>query len=293
MKIGVSSYNFTKPIREGKMTLFDAVSLAAEIGYDAIEFVDGNLPAMEGEEICTYARRLREHCDRLGLEIIAYAVWADFINSFDGKTECEVGRVKRCVDIAEIFGAKLMRHDAAWGFKEFSKGRRNWRDAIGIAAPAIREVAEYAQKKGIRTMTENHGTFLQDCERMEELILAVDHENYGWLVDMGNFLCADERPEKSVAIASPYAFHVHAKDFLWKPCTVPCPEGWFNTRGGNHLRGTILGHGVVPVEQCLKTLKENGYSGAVTFEFEGMENVEDAVRCGYRYLRKIIGEDEV
>ncbi len=32
-------------------------------------------------------------------------------------------------------------------------------------------------------------------------------------------------------------------------------KGWFGTRGGAFLRGTVIGHGVVPVEACLRILK--------------------------------------
>ena len=38
----------------------------------------------------------------------------------------------------------------------------------------------------------------------------------GALVDIGNFMCADEDPWKSVAKMMPYAYHVHVKDFFLK-----------------------------------------------------------------------------
>ena len=47
-----------------------------------------------------------------------------------------------------------------------------------------------------------------------------DSPNYGWLVDMGNFLCADDLPVHAVPIAAPYAFHVHVKDFLYKQMCI-------------------------------------------------------------------------
>jgi sugar phosphate isomerase/epimerase len=85
----------------------------------------------------------------------------------------------------------------------------------------------------------------------------------------------------------PYAFHVHAKDFLWKPGTEPAPDGsWFPTRAGNHLRGTVLGHGAASVAQCLRYVAGTGYGGAVSLEFEGMEDPLEAVRLGYEFMRK-------
>ena len=60
-----------------------------------------------------------------------------------------------------------------------------------IAANA-RKVTEYAATLGIKTCSENHGTIAQDSYRVEKLFSAVAHENYGLLVDMGNFACVDE-----------------------------------------------------------------------------------------------------
>ena len=48
---------------------------------------------------------------------------------------------------------------------------------------------------------------------VEKLINAVAHPNFGALVDIGNFSCADEYNPASVGIMAPYAIHAHAKDF--------------------------------------------------------------------------------
>jgi len=140
----------------------------------------------------------------------------------------------------------------------------------------------------VKTCTENHGFIFQDSARVEALIRAVDHPNYGWLVDMGNFCCADESSSYAVGIAAPYAFHVHAKDFLIKSGACIDPgNGWFRSRGGNYLRGTIVGHGEIPVTQCVQILKNAGYDGWLSLEFEGMEENLPAVEAGLAYLRRI------
>ena len=118
--------------------------------------------------------------------------------------------------------------------------------------------------------------------------MAVGNENYGWLCDMGNFLCADEDVIKSVSIAAPYAFHAHVKDFLWKPGTEDSPVGFFMTRGKNHLRGTIVGHGVVPVRNCIGILKSAGYDSWLSIEFEGAEDNIPALKSGLEYLKRYV-----
>ncbi|HIT01148.1 MAG TPA: sugar phosphate isomerase/epimerase, partial [Candidatus Faecaligallichristensenella faecipullorum] len=47
-------------------------------------------------------------------------------------------------------------------------------------------------------------------------------------------------------------------------------------------------HGAVPVEQCLRILKNAGYNGYINVEFEGMEENLPAIKAGYRYLKNLI-----
>jgi len=284
MKIGISSYSYHRLVKEGKYTLFDAIEFTRKTGFDVIEFSDFDPPP--GKSLESFAADLAKACKEAGLGICDYATHADFLYGSDGDMNREVERLKGRVDISKILGAPLMRHDACWGLKDNTRAR-TWRDAVKIMAPAIRELTEYAAARGIRTMTENHGIFLQDSARMEELVLAVNHPNYGLLVDMGNFMCADEISINALATVMPYAFHVHAKDFLYKDGAEPRPDdSWFPTRGGNHLRGTIVGHGVVSVGQCIQYIKKCGYDGVLSLEFEGPEEPLDAIKRGYAYLKK-------
>ena len=283
MKLGVSSYSFSKHYGND-FDLFNAIQFAKQTGYECIDFTDLQVPENETAE--NYAERIKKAAGTAGLEVCAYTVWADFINSFDGNIEKEVQRLKGCIDIAEILGARMLRHDVTWGFTDTGRGR-SYKDAIKIALPGILEVTGYAQGKGIRTMSENHGYFMQDSYRMEELVISVNHSNYGLLIDIGNFICADEDPICAVSRVAPYAFHVHAKDFIIKRGYSERPdEEWFPTRGGDFIRGTIAGHGIVPVRQCLSILKSSGYEGAVALEFEGTEDTLRAIKLGYDALKK-------
>ena len=97
-----------------------------------------------------------------------------------------------------------MRHDATSGL-----GRgKSFDMLLPVIADACREVTEYAEKKGVKTMVENHGFFCQDALRVEKLFTAVNHPNFGLLCDMGNFLCADENPLNAVSKVAPFASYV-------------------------------------------------------------------------------------
>ena len=277
MKIGVSSYSFNGYRAQTGCSYTALCDKAKELGFDGIEFID-----LEGDDPLKTAREIREHCEKIGLAVIAYTVSADFMAEDPEKT---VEAVCRKIDICEALGATLLRHDVCYGLPK--KPLANWEDAMAHMAPYIRRVTEYAAARGIRTCTENHGYIFQRPERVEALIRTVHHENYGWLCDMGNFLCADADPVLSVTTAAPYTFHVHAKDFLFK-AGGEAPAGFFPTAGKNWLRGTVVGHGAVPVAQCLEILKSAGYDGWVSLEFEGPEDTLTALSWGIQYLQKHI-----
>lgn len=283
MKISVTSYSYGQCMSRDGWSIFDAMRHAKTVA-DGFEF--SGIPVPEGRDPMEVAREIRAFADSIELPIVCYAIGA---NLMEEDLDAEVERVCRQVDIAEILGAPVMRHDVAWGFPEWYKGTKTFNSVLPRLAEGCRRITEYAAKKGIRTCSENHGMFAQDSDRILALIEAVDNPNYGVLCDLGNFLCADDPSHIAVGKVAPLAFHVHAKDFLVKPGTMRDPgAGWFRSRGGTYLRGTIIGNGEVPVEQDLWILKNAGYSGYVTVEFEGSERCPDAIVIGAENLKRYI-----
>ena len=284
MKIGVSSYSFDRYLRENKCGYREIVRLSKTIGFQGIEFIDLVNPAwgIEGDE-ADLAREVKAVADEYGMAIPAYTVAADFLSA---DPEGEVERVCRKVDVAKLLGAPLLRFDASFHLRDLPG--YDWEDGIAETAPRIRRVAEYAATVGVRVCTENHGFIYQAPERVKRLIESVGHPNYGWLLDIGNFAVVDFDNLTAVKIAAPYAFHVHAKDFILLPDPGdgnPVPDGFNRTAGGNLWRGTVLGRGNLPVTACLAALKTAGYDGWVSLEFEGTEEVLSALKEGFAFLK--------
>ena len=278
MRLSVSSYSFTHYLDQTGARYFEICDIAKQMGFDGIEFttLSSKYFDKEADELAM-AEALRAYCESIGLEICAYAVGADIF----ANRQAAVEEVCAHVDAARALGAKLLRFDVCYSLPADCSHDQ----AIEQMAPYIRQIADYAQGKGVRVCTENHGYVFQAPDVVERLMLAVDHANYGWLCDVGNFLCVDADPESAVATAMTYCCHVHFKDFLWESRNKPRPTGYFGTLGGNHLKGTMLGHGIVPLESCAAILKRSGYDGWVSLEFEGTEDCLTAISEGLAFLK--------
>ncbi len=285
MKIGVSSYSFQQLISAGKETQLSIMKIAKDMGFDGIEFIDLDPPEGVTEE--QYAEMIREESEKLSLPVTAYTISANLLK--DTGVDAEVERICRKVDIATILGAKNLRHDAAWSVPDDIRAFAGFKQVLPTLIDGCKKVTEYAQAKGITTMIENHGFFCQDSERVEKIINGTGSANFGVLLDMGNFACADENSALATGRLAPYIKHVHAKDFHIKSGNSLNPgKGFFKSRGGNYLRGAIIGHGDIPVMQCLSIIKDSGYEGFVSIEFEGLEDCLKGIEIGLENLKKMV-----
>lgn len=285
IKTSVSSYSFGWENNETEEGVLKIIEDAAALGFEGIEFID---PACENTE---RAKLIREKCAEKNIAPIIFCVGANFAVADESAMRDEVKRVQGLVDLAAEMGMKMLRHDIAYGHMKMPQ-TKSYDAVIPFMAKGILEVTKYAEQKGVRTMTENHGFFSQDANRVERLINAVDHPNFGALVDIGNFMCADEDPTVSVGIMAPYAFHVHCKDFYKKSgCEIDPGEGWFKSRGGNYLRGAVIGFGDAKAAQSIGILKNAGYDGYMTVEYEAGEDPMWGIKVGRDNMLRFAGAE--
>ncbi len=279
MKIGVSSYSFSQSIRKGKLNMFTTIEEAAKLGFEAIEFTE--LEAPDGETKEELAGKLVKEAARCGIDISAYVVGANLYG--DAKEqEAQLNRLKKEVDIANLLGVKRFRYDVIG----MLPAGISFEQVLENVAPVMRQLADYAAQYGIVTMIENHGRAFQDSDRVERVYSKINHPNFALLVDMGNFMCADEIPVLSVSRVANLAAHVHAKDFVRKEYGEPgTTEGYFQTRGCNYLKGTAVGYGDCKAAQCVEILKQTGYDGYMDIEFEGPEDCIEELKKGLAFLK--------
>ncbi|QGQ98244.1 sugar phosphate isomerase/epimerase [Paenibacillus psychroresistens] len=284
MKIGVSTYSLSRAIQSGEMSVIEAIAYIAEIGGEHVEIVPIGFNLTKNPELIS---EIRQKAVESGIEISNYAIGAEFSGLTEEAFELEISRVKKEVDIAAQLGIKLMRHDVA---STADISIQNFNLQLPKLAEACRRVAEYAATFGITTSIENHGYFLQASDRVQALIHATDRANFRTTLDIGNFMCADENSIVAVKKNISYASMVHIKDFYLRSFAQDPGEGWFPTAHGNHLRGAIIGNGDIDMRNVLKVVKQSGFDGFLSVEFEGMEECKLGTRIGLNNLKQLWNE---
>ncbi|WP_339298810.1 sugar phosphate isomerase/epimerase [Paenibacillus sp. FSL R5-0623] len=284
MKVGLSTYSLQQALDRKELTVPDAIRWIADQGGEHVEIVPMGFSLIDNPELIDEIKAVAKE---VGIDISNYAIGANFAVQEDAEAlEQEIQNVMRHVDVAAALGLKLMRHDVA--FRPAPEGTvAHFEIDLPVLVKACQRIADYAADFGITTSVENHGYYVQSSERIQRLLHETARSNFKTTLDVGNFLCVDEDPVSAVKNNIPYASIVHAKDFYWRPSYRNPGEGWFQTSHGNYLRGAIVGHGDINMPEVMRVLKQSGYDGYISVEFEGMEDCKTASRIAMDNVRRL------
>ncbi|MFD0712909.1 sugar phosphate isomerase/epimerase family protein [Paenibacillus sp. GCM10027626] len=285
MKIGLSTYSLLPAIKAGEMTVLDVIDWIKENGGSHMEIVPYGFTLVDNLEL---ADAVREKAAAVGIELSNYSLPANFVQETDAAFQEEVARLKQHVDLLARMGIRHMRHDVtAFTLPQEKMTIQYVEDNLSLIVEGSRRIADYAAQFGITTTIENHGFSVQASDRVQRVLHAVDRPNFKTTLDVGNFLCADEAPLVGVKKNLPYASLIHIKDFYVRPYYQPPTGGdWFLTANGNYLRGAIIGHGDIEMREVIKLIKQSGYDGYVTVEFEGMEDCRTGSKIGMDNVKR-------
>lgn len=292
MKVGLSTYSLLNALKSEEMTILDVVQWIADNGGEHMELVPYGYTVEDNVEL---ADAIREKAKSVGIELSNYSMPANFVQPTEEAFEEEMARVKRHVDVVNRMGIKHMRHDVtAFTLPKECMTIAWFEESLPLIVNGSQIIADYAAQFGITTTIENHGFSVQASDRVQRVLHAVDRSNFKTTLDIGNFMCVDENPIIGVMKNLPYASLVHFKDFYFRSYDENPGDGvWFSTTHGNYLRGAIVGHGDIPIRKIVKLIKESGYDGNITVEFEGMEECKSASKIAMDNLRRFWQEADV
>jgi sugar phosphate isomerase/epimerase len=186
------------------------------------------------------------------------------------------------VDVAYELGAPAVRaFGGRWAtrpnFSEFMAARGEeppldgFTDDDGYAwsAEAFKIAGYYAGRKGVTLLLENHWGFTGDAAGVLRILREVDSPWLKAVLDTGNFnFCAD--PYGEMAALAPQTAMVHAKTYV----------------GGGLYYTAELDY-----PRIVRLLRESGYQGYLSLEFEGQAHPDEAIPESLRLLREATAKD--
>lgn len=224
------------------------LSEAQRMGYDGIE-----LRGVEGEMYLPKARPfLPEHIEQSraqlrekGLEICCLDTSCAF--HAEERYSQAIQEGKDTIDLAVQLGVPYIR---VFGDKIPDESQKE--AILRRVAEGLTTLGNYAEGKGVTVLLETHGDFNQ-----HELLSAVFEQTnsaaVGLLWDFEHPYMHGEAPEDTYIHLAPYIKHTHVKDAK---------------RVGDQKQLCLIGEGEVPVRDIVKLLRDGGYTGWLSLEFE-------------------------
>jgi len=283
--IAISSYCFHRLVKSGEIRLQDTPRLAKECGADCIEIATGGTlgPALDAD----LAGRLADAADAADVAIVGFALHANLVTPDNQLDEGAVESVVAQVEAASSIGVDRVRHDAAWRAAGEDVSDEAWEACLWPLTKACRTIATKGAAAGVRTSIENHGVFLGAAWRVEQLLAAVQHPNFGITLDLGNLLWAPQDLLASTRSLAPWAVTVHVKDFV-RPSDDPA--AWATYPGGPKALPVALGAGNLPLVDQIDACLEAETGPLWVAEFEGPHgDVRAEAKRSFEWLRKQLG----
>ena len=293
-KFGVSIYSISRHMVSGKITPEQGVEWLCEQGTEVIEIVPFGLDLLADKGL---AGRMRAVADKYNVPIDNYSLNADFLMKTDAELSEEVDRIKSHMIAAKELGISTFRSDCAGYRRPIEHNTiETFLEELPVITKTYDILAEYAATLGIKLLLENHGFHANGGERTRLILKGVKSDNFGHQLDVGNYICMDDKPEIVVKKMMPFAATIHMKDFYVRQSDpgdatqFDCSGSWFRSVGGQYLRGSIFGQGDLDTVDIIRTVKASGYDGNIYIEYEGMEDCYYGTKVSLDNLKRIYAE---
>ncbi len=266
-KLSLAAYSFNRwlpkawvheDLANAKFTLEKFIDFCADQNLDGCELTAYYFP----KTITTdYLLSLKERAHRQGLSISGTAIGNDFCVADPEKRAQQLEMCRNWIDYSAILGAPAIRIFAGNIPKGDTEDAARERCVAGI-----NEALKYAATKGVYLALENHGGITATPAQMLKIIEGIDPSPwFGVNFDGGNFRTED--PYADLAKIAPYAVNSQVKVELFP---------------GGKKEPADLG-------RVVQILREAGYRGFITLEYEAADDPLTAIPGYLQELRKHCG----
>ncbi len=269
MKLGVSTYSYWH-FKTEKVPIEHVIEEAAKLDLDGIEILHRQMES----EASSYLQKLKRHAFIHGLDLYALSIHQSFVSPEAEKRQKDINHTIHCLRLAHELGIPSIRlNSGRWNtIKSFddlmkTEGKEpalpdyTEEDAFDWVIASIEKCLPDAEKYGVILGLENHWGLTCTAEGVNRIVSAIDSEWLKVTMDCGNFLTD---PYDKLAQIAPEAVLVHAKTYYG--------EGeWYTL----DLDYTKIG----------EILRDVGFQGYISIEFEGKEDAHTGVPKSVEMLR--------
>jgi sugar phosphate isomerase/epimerase len=234
-----------------------AIRVLRRARYDGVEWMLGN-----HFETVSDVRSLSAKTRKGGLEVSDIMCWQDLVSGDKKSRERSVALLREMVAVAgelaipvvNVFtGPMTWNPSAARVGKDVSEGDA-WRSVVG----SLSDVLESAERGGVvLTVEPVFGMLVHDYYTVRELLGYFDSKHLGVNLDPSHLALYANDPAWPVRRLGKRVRHVHVKDVFGRP-------GVF----GETFSFPFLGEGVIDWRAFFAALRDTGYSGFLSLEFE-------------------------
>jgi sugar phosphate isomerase/epimerase len=272
LRIGVSTYSFWH-FKGDKVPIEHCIDRAAAMGFDGVEVLHQQMRSEDNG----YLQDLKRRAFTQGLDLMGFSTHQGFVSPDKRIRQENVDHTRRCIDLAWRLGIPTLRvNTGRWGtIKSFDELMANrgiepnldgYTDDDGFAwvIDGLRQCLPQAEQCGVTMGLENHWGLGRTAAGVMRVVDAVDSPWLRVTLDTGNFL--EDMYEQMQRLA-PHAVLIQAKTYF----------------GGGEWYTLEIDYARVG-----RILRDAGYRGYVSLEFEGKEDAETGVPKSLALLRQAL-----
>jgi len=260
-KLSLAQWSLHKTIQDKSMDPLDFAEKAKEFGFEGLEYVSQLYSeSIKETGMDSVLAKLKSNSEKFGMQNVLIMVDGEgnMASTNDTERDKAVENHYKWVDAAQFLGCHSIRVNA--------HGEGTAEEVAVAAVDGLTKLSEYAEKKDINVLVENHGGYTSNGAWLADVMKRVNKANCGTLPDFGNFCqtigygsindenCKDPYDiYKGLNELMPYAKAVSAKSYDFD-------------ENGNQPKIDYL--------RMMQIVKDAGYTGFVGVEYEGSNKSE-------------------
>ena len=277
-------------------TVCEAIELLHKMGADGVEIVvqddyKSGLPTHCSREILEQVKQCAQDNH---IQIICLTPYNSYFNSLDEAVrQKELAAIEDVIGYCDFLGAKYIR---IYGGNLVAGDTEKLEERWAKLVESLRYLGDKAAEKGVTLVVENHfNTMAVSAKQSAKLMEDVNHPAVRILYDQANLaFTGNEDYVQALQTQQQYVAYMHVKDLVFKEGVAFTSSDVAHPKEEErNVYTRIVGEGVLPWPEILRAVKERGYDGWLSLEYERRwhpDDIPDAsigMKKSLDYLRSI------